>query len=122
MRIIRDYTYVNDQDRGASAAIGNFDGVHLGHRSVIDLARAAAPAAPLGVMTFEPHPRKFFAPESRPFRITSLEQKAKLIEGSAIDYLFVIDFDQEFANISPEDGSIATIPPLLFAINASPYL
>ncbi|MEP2716266.1 adenylyltransferase/cytidyltransferase family protein, partial [Pseudophaeobacter sp.] len=57
MRIIRDYQFVEEQDRGASVAIGNFDGVHRGHQSVIDLARAAAPEAPLGVMTFEPHPR-----------------------------------------------------------------
>ena len=62
MRIIRNYQSVERQDRGASAAIGNFDGVHLGHQSVIDLARQANPAAPLGVVTFEPHPREYFAP------------------------------------------------------------
>ncbi|THF69226.1 MAG: bifunctional riboflavin kinase/FMN adenylyltransferase, partial [Sulfitobacter sp. SK025] len=60
MEIIRDYQYVAPVDRGASAAIGNFDGVHLGHRSVIDLARDAVPNAPLGVVTFEPHPREYF--------------------------------------------------------------
>ena len=54
MRIIRDYQFVEAADRGASVAIGNFDGVHLGHRSVIDLARTAVPDAPLGVLTFEP--------------------------------------------------------------------
>ena len=58
MRIVRDYQFVEDQDRGASVAIGNFDGVHIGHQSVIDLARAEAEklGAPLGILTFEPHP------------------------------------------------------------------
>ncbi len=64
MRIIRDYTYLEASDRGASVAIGNFDGVHLGHRSVIDIARAEAAKinAPLGILTFEPHPRAVFRP------------------------------------------------------------
>jgi len=64
MRIIRDTLFIDPTDRGAAAAIGNFDGVHLGHRTVIDLTRQAAKdtQAPLGIMTFEPHPRSFFAP------------------------------------------------------------
>lgn len=65
MRIIRDYTFIDPQDRGASVAIGNFDGVHLGHQSVIDLARKGD--GPLGVLTFEPHPREYFAPDAPPF-------------------------------------------------------
>ena len=72
MRIISDYQFTDEQDRGATAAIGNFDGVHLGHLSVIDMARAAAPDAPLGIVTFEPHPRAYFAPKSPPFRLMSL--------------------------------------------------
>ena len=60
MRIIRDIQFVDPGDRGASAAIGNFDGVHLGHQAVLEIAKAAGDAvsAPLGVMTFEPHPRE----------------------------------------------------------------
>ena len=60
MRIIRDHSFLDEADKGASVAIGNFDGVHLGHQSVIDLARAAGDAvgAPLGWLTFEPHPRE----------------------------------------------------------------
>ncbi|MEO0783319.1 MAG: bifunctional riboflavin kinase/FMN adenylyltransferase, partial [Pseudomonadota bacterium] len=71
MRIIRDHSFVDPADRGASAAIGNFDGVHLGHQSVIDLARQAGAdiGAPLGILTFEPHPREFFAPDAPPFRL-----------------------------------------------------
>ena len=52
MKILRDYQYVDPEDRGASAAIGNFDGVHLGHQSVIALARSVMPDTPLGVLTF----------------------------------------------------------------------
>ena len=60
----RFQTNLLEQDaRGAAVAIGNFDGVHLGHQAVIDVTRAAAErsGAPLGVLTFEPHPRSFFA-------------------------------------------------------------
>jgi riboflavin kinase / FMN adenylyltransferase len=62
------------RDRGASVAMGNFDGVHLGHQSVIDLARRAD--APLGVVTFEPHPRQVFAPDAPPFRLMNAEARA----------------------------------------------
>ena len=63
-RDVRTLTFWNglkSDDRGASAAIGNFDGVHLGHRTVVELARARADTlgAPLGIVTFEPHPREF---------------------------------------------------------------
>ena len=63
MRIIRDTVFIDPTDRGAAAAIGNFDGVHIGHQAVIDLTRKAAAAsnAPLGIMTFEPHPRSYFS-------------------------------------------------------------
>ena len=64
MKIIEGLDAVAEDDRGASAAIGNFDGVHRGHQAVLDLARRAPnnPGAPLGVVTFEPHPREVFAP------------------------------------------------------------
>ena len=80
MRIIRDYQFVDLADRGATAAIGNFDGVHLGHRSVIELAQRAAPDAPLGVVTFEPHPREYFAPDAPPFRLMGRESRAHRLE------------------------------------------
>jgi riboflavin kinase/FMN adenylyltransferase len=66
MRIIRDYHFVASEDRGASVAIGNFDGVHLGHQAVIDLAKTAGQSigAPLGILTFQPHPRQYFAPDA----------------------------------------------------------
>ena len=71
MRRFRDLGDLGPGDRGAAVAMGNFDGVHLGHQSVLALAHAAAAEldAPLGVVTFEPHPRSFFAPDAAPFRL-----------------------------------------------------
>ena len=105
MRIIRDYSYVDAADRGASAAIGNFDGVHLGHRSVIDMARQAGAAigAPLGVMTFEPHPRQFFAPDAPPFRLMSREARAHRLEKLGVERLYELNFNASLSSLTPRD-------------------
>lgn len=103
MRIIRDYQFVEERDRGASAAIGNFDGVHRGHRSVIDLARKAAPEAPLGVVTFEPHPREFFAPAAPPFRLMSAAARASRLEKLGVDNLYQLNFNAALSGLTPED-------------------
>lgn len=103
MRIIRDYHFVAPEDRGASAAIGNFDGVHVGHQSVIDLARKAGPDAPLGILTFEPHPRAFFAPASPPFRLMSAEARANRLEKLGIDRLYQLNFNAALATLTPQD-------------------
>ncbi len=101
MDIIRDYQFVNASDRGASAAIGNFDGVHLGHRSVIDLARNAQPDAPLGIVTFEPHPREFFAPTAPPFRLMGAEARAHQLEKLGVQKLYELQFDAALSGLSP---------------------
>ena len=101
MRIVRDYTYVDPADRGASVAIGNFDGVHLGHQSVIGLARHGAPDAPLGVLTFEPHPREFFAPDAPPFRLMSGESRRHRLEKLGIDVLFELNFNAALSSLTP---------------------
>ncbi|MFU8865397.1 MAG: bifunctional riboflavin kinase/FAD synthetase [Rhodobacterales bacterium] len=105
MRIIRDYTYVAEADRGASAAIGNFDGVHLGHRSVIDLARTAGEriGAPLGVMTFEPHPREYFAPDAPPFRLMGRDARAHRLEKLGVDQLYELSFNAAMSSLTPRD-------------------
>ncbi|WP_299043388.1 bifunctional riboflavin kinase/FAD synthetase [uncultured Tateyamaria sp.] len=103
MKIIRDYQYVDAADRGASVAIGNFDGVHVGHRSVIELAQKAAPHAPLGVLTFEPHPREYFAPDAPPFRLMSQAARASRLEKMGLRYLFELPFHAGLAGLSPED-------------------
>ena len=95
MRICRDAFHVPPEARGASAAIGNFDGVHLGHLEVIRQARAARPDAPLGVVTFEPHPREFFAPDAPPFRLMNPEARAHRLEQLGVDTLFELPFDED---------------------------
>ena len=105
MRIIRDTLYIDPADRGAAAAIGNFDGVHLGHQAVINLTRKAAKAAdaPLGIMTFEPHPRSYFARDSKPFRLMNAEAKATRMEKLGVERLYEVPFNKGLAALSPED-------------------
>ncbi|WP_299958260.1 bifunctional riboflavin kinase/FAD synthetase [uncultured Roseobacter sp.] len=103
MKIIRDYQFVAPENRGASAAIGNFDGVHLGHQSVIDLARSAEPAAPLGIVTFEPHPRSFFAPDAPPFRLMGPEARASRLEKLGVERLYELNFNAALAALSPDE-------------------
>jgi riboflavin kinase / FMN adenylyltransferase len=100
MRILRDPQYTRPQDRGASAAIGNFDGVHRGHCHVIDLARR--PDAPLGVVTFEPHPREFFAPGAPPFRLMNAAARAHRLEKLGVEILAELPFDARLAALSAE--------------------
>lgn len=103
MRIIRDHHSVAAPDRGASAAIGNFDGVHLGHQSVIRLARDAAPEAPLGVLTFEPHPREFFAPDAPPFRLMGRNARRHRLEKLGVERLYELNFNAALAGLMPRD-------------------
>lgn len=104
MKTFTSWSGLNPEDRGASAAIGNFDGVHLGHLAVIDLARAAATqtGAPLGIVTFEPHPREFFAPDAPPFRLMNAEAKANRLAKLGVDYLYQLPFDARMASLTPE--------------------
>jgi riboflavin kinase/FMN adenylyltransferase len=101
MQIIRDYQFVSETDRGATAAIGNFDGVHQGHLSVIDMARAAVPDAPLGIVTFEPHPREYFAPDAPPFRLMSSEARAHRLEKLGVERLYELNFNRGLASLTP---------------------
>ena len=102
MRIVRDRTFVDPADKGASVAIGNFDGVHLGHQAVIDMARAAAPEAPLGLMTFTPHPREYFQPDTQPFRLMSSDARANRLEKLGVDILYDLAFNANLAGLTAE--------------------
>ncbi|NDU99932.1 bifunctional riboflavin kinase/FAD synthetase [Pseudoroseicyclus tamaricis] len=104
MRIFRDSLYLDDDARGAAVAIGNFDGVHLGHRAVIDAARDEAErlGAPLGVLTFEPHPRQVFAPDAPPFRLMNAETRAHRLKKIGINYLYELPFTRQLASLTPE--------------------
>jgi len=105
MRTVRDYQYVRAEDRGASVAIGNFDGVHLGHQAVIGIARAEAmrTGAPLGVVTFEPHPREVFAPDAPPFRLMNAEAKAHRLEKLGVVLLYELNFNKVLSSLAPTD-------------------
>ena len=84
--------------------IGNFDGVHLGHQAMLDRLCAAARelAVPAAVMTFEPHPRELFTPDSAPARLTTLREKLDCLRQRNIDRVYVPHFNRAFAAIMPE--------------------
>lgn len=94
-----------DALRGAVVALGNFDGFHLGHQAVAGAAIAQAKAAgrPAIIATFDPHPVRFFAPQSPWFRLTTLDQRQLLFENAGADAMLVFDFDAELAATSAED-------------------
>ena len=105
MRILRHFEDVPNDLRGAVVAIGNFDGVHRGHRALIAEAQrqAEAKGAPLAVLSFEPHPQEFFRPSPDCFRLTSLRTKSRLLADLGVDVLFALPFDGDMARRSPED-------------------
>jgi riboflavin kinase/FMN adenylyltransferase len=104
MKRFHDYRGLAAADRGASVAMGNFDGVHLGHQSVLALAHAAAAEldTPFGVVTFEPHPRAFFAPSGPPFRLMTADARAHRLEKLGVELLYELPFDAALAGLSPE--------------------
>ncbi|MGZ9108817.1 MAG: bifunctional riboflavin kinase/FAD synthetase [Micavibrio sp.] len=104
MKIFNTTENLPENARGAVIAIGNFDGVHRGHQALLDEARriAAAAGKPLGVLTFEPHPRNLFRPDDPPFRLTTPDLKAERLAACGVDYLFALPFDWDFASLSAE--------------------
>lgn len=96
---------LNDDLRGGVVAIGNFDGVHRGHQSVLDRALEIANEnnVPALVMTFEPHPRAVFTPENAPFRISPAPLKAVLLEKLGFNAVIEQAFDKDFASNSAQD-------------------
>ena len=85
-------------------AFGEFDGVHRGHRAVIALAADAARklSAPLAVISFEPHPRRYFTPDAEPFELMTRSQQVRALEALGADLLYVLPFDAEMAAMSDE--------------------
>lgn len=102
MRIHRDTFYLEESDRGASAAIGNFDGVHLGHQEILKIAASAADA-PLGVVTFEPHPREHFMPDAPPFRLMNEQAKAHRLSMLGVQHLYELAFNDKLVALSARD-------------------
>lgn len=101
MRIVNHWTSLDTACKGASVAMGNFDGVHLGHQTVIDLARRDD--APLGIVTFEPHPREYFAPAAPPFRLMNAEARANRLARMGVSCLYELPFGAELSGFSPQE-------------------
>jgi riboflavin kinase/FMN adenylyltransferase len=91
--------------RGATVAIGNFDGVHRGHKAVIAaaLARARTLGKPSAALTFEPHPRAFFNPDEPLFRLTPEAAKLRLLAAAGLDGAIVLTFNADLAKLSAEE-------------------
>jgi riboflavin kinase/FMN adenylyltransferase len=102
MRIYRYWRAVPPEARGASVALGNFDGVHLGHASLIRAAHAARPDALLAVLTFEPHPRELFRPDDPPFRLTLSAERADALARLGVAVLYELPFDTAFSHMQAE--------------------
>src|ERR1700716_659724 len=103
--VIRDTTPAAAIPRGAVVAMGNFDGVHLGHRAVITAAlqMARAQGRPALAVTWEPHPRSFFSPNSPQFRLTDETGKLRLLAGTGLAGAVVMTFDKTRAGTTAQD-------------------
>ncbi|NJC39956.1 riboflavin kinase/FMN adenylyltransferase [Brevundimonas alba] len=104
VRIVTDWRDLPDELKGAAVAIGAFDGVHRGHQAVIAQAREAARSlnAPLAVVSFEPHPRRWFQPDAAPFRLMTPAQMARALEPLGVDRLYLLPFDADMAAMFDE--------------------
>lgn len=103
-RIVRAWRDLAPELKGAAVAVGAFDGVHRGHQAVIGRARemAGATGAPLAVVSFDPHPRRWFQPDAAPFRLMTPDQMARALGDLGVETLFLLPFDAGMAAMSHE--------------------
>lgn len=106
---------VPDDARGAAIALGNFDGVHLGHQAVIASARAVADerGIALGAAVFEPHPRRYFKPDLAPFRLQTGKQRARALADAGVNEVFEIGFDAALAKSTDREFAERVLHDLL---------
>ncbi len=102
MQIVRTWRDLTDALRGATVALGNFDGVHRGHAHLLRAAHGARPGAQLAVLTFEPHPRQLFRPEDPPFRLTLAPEREAALAALGVQILYEIKFDRDFSLLTAE--------------------
>src|SRR5258708_30753009 len=103
--VIRDTTPAAAIPKGSVVAMGNFDGVHLGHRAVIaaSLEMARLHGKPAFAVTFEPHPRSFFSPNTPQFRLSDATAKLRLLSGTGLAGAVVMTFDKGRAGTTAQD-------------------
>ena len=111
LKIVHGWKHLAAEDRGAAVALGNFDGVHRGHREVIAGAVEAGRrlGAPVGVISFDPHPRRLFHPDEPAFRLMTTDQQARALEAMGVDRFYVLPFDFEMANFSDRDFALKVL-------------
>ena len=103
MQVYSDWRAVPAEARGACVALGNFDGVHRGHRHLISSGHAARPDLQLAVLTFEPHPRELFRPDDPPFHLTLPAARARLLAENKVSLVYQLDFDAAFSGMAADD-------------------
>jgi len=102
MQIVHNWRDLPEALRGAAVALGNFDGVHLGHAHVLRAIHAALPGAKLAVLTFEPHPRELFRPDDPAFRLTLSAERAEALAALGVQIVYEMPFDRAFSLLSAE--------------------
>src|ERR1700733_10266019 len=102
MVVHRDWRNLPAEARGATVALGNFDGVHRGHAQLLRTAHAARPDAKLAVLTFEPHPRELFRPDDPPFHLTLPEERADALAALGVQHVIEVAFDRAFSLLTAE--------------------
>jgi riboflavin kinase/FMN adenylyltransferase len=106
LRIVEGWTGLYDEDRGASVALGAFDGLHRGHEHVVAAAKAASrQGTPLGLVSFEPHPFRWFHPDAEPFLLMSHAQQGRALERLGGSLLYILPFDAVMTAMTDEDFS-----------------
>ncbi len=100
--VYADWRALPEAARGATVALGNFDGVHRGHVHVLHSAHAARPDADLAVLTFEPHPRELFRPDDPPFRLTLSAERAAALAEFGVRHVIEVGFDRAFSLLTAE--------------------
>lgn len=105
MELIRGLHNLHPRHRGCVATIGNFDGVHRGHQAMLERLRedAASLELPVTVISFEPDPREYFAPDHAPARLTPLRDKVRHLQDCGIDRFLCLPFNAALAGMDPEE-------------------
>jgi riboflavin kinase / FMN adenylyltransferase len=104
MELIRGLLNIRERQRGCVVTIGTYDGIHLGHRALLDRTKehSARLSAPTVLLTFEPMPREYLNPEEPPARLTSLRERWRVLEGMSLESVLVLRFGEGLRNLSGE--------------------